>query len=82
MQPCSHGIVGHTHSPGMADPPLPALEERIAKAFHEKYEELAPSFGWETQEGSQTEWKWVPWNQRALMCATVRALLEEGVFDA
>jgi len=52
-----------------------ALE--IAKAFHAKYEELAPSFGYhtriETREFSLNS------NNAQLMLAVCEALLKEGV---
>jgi hypothetical protein len=53
--------------------------EQIAQMFHEQYEELAPSFGYETREASRKPWSEVPANNRALMIAVVgkvRAALE------
>jgi hypothetical protein len=43
--------------------------ESIARAFHETYERLAPSFGYETREASAKPWGQVPENNRALMTA-------------
>lgn len=48
----------------------------IAAAFHATYEELAPTFGYETREESRKAWKDVPQQNRALMRATVRRLLD------
>jgi hypothetical protein len=53
--------------------------EPIAKAFHQAYEENAPTFGYETREASAKPWAEVPANNRALMIATVAVLLEQGV---
>jgi len=53
--------------------------EDIARKFHEAYEELAPDFGYETREASRKPWGEVPENNRLLMTAVVRRLLEEGV---
>ena len=53
-------------------------DEQIAQAFHEAYERLAPSFGYETREASAKPWADVPANNRALMTAVageVRAVL-------
>lgn len=40
-----------------------------AQAFHEAYERLAPSFGYETRKESAVPWEDVPENNRALMTA-------------
>lgn len=40
-----------------------------AKAFHEAYERLAPSFGYETRKESAVPWEQVPEQNRALMTA-------------
>ncbi|MHA2403290.1 MAG: hypothetical protein ACXADH_09900 [Candidatus Kariarchaeaceae archaeon] len=53
-------------------------EEFIARAFHEAYEELAPSFGYETRKKSRVDWKDIPENNRNLMIATVIQLLNDG----
>ena len=50
-------------------------EEAIARRFHEAYERLAPSFGYETRRESAVPWEEVPENNRRLMVATVRAAL-------
>ncbi len=59
-----------------------ALEpERLAQAFHEAYEELAPQFGYKTREASAVPWADVPENNKRLMIATcervARAAIEE-----
>jgi hypothetical protein len=52
--------------------------EPIARRFHENYERLAPDFGYETRETSAVPWEMVPAQNKALMIATVAALLDEG----
>ena len=47
----------------------------IAQAFHEHYERLAPTFGYETRTESAVPWENVPEQNRALMVATVGAVL-------
>lgn len=53
--------------------------EEIAKEFHDAYEELAPSHGYETREASAKPWEEVPENNRNLMIATVNRLLVSNV---
>lgn len=43
--------------------------EAVARAFHETYERLAPSHGYETRKASAVPWEQVPANNRALMTA-------------
>lgn len=52
--------------------------ERIARAFHEAYERLAPAHGYSTREASAVPWDEVPEQNRELMVATVEALLAQG----
>lgn len=49
--------------------------ERIAAAFHSTYERLAPANGYETRPDSAVPWADVPASNKALMIATVEALL-------
>jgi hypothetical protein len=56
--------------------------ERIARAFHAKYEELAPMFGYRTREASAKPWEDVPVENRRLMIATVLELIDGGVISA
>lgn len=53
--------------------------ERIAQAFHDAYEELAPEHGYETREVSRVPWEKVPRRNRDLMVATVQRLLDRSV---
>ena len=53
--------------------------ERIAQAFHENYEMLAPEHGYETRKASAVPWEDVPEQNRNLMIAVVRALIGDGV---
>lgn len=48
--------------------------EEIARAFHEAYERLAPSFGYKTREASAKPWSEVPEQNRNLMIAVVESL--------
>ena len=56
-----------------------AEAEFVARQFHETYERLAPTFGYETRRESRTPWSQVPEHNRSLMIATARELLDEGV---
>jgi hypothetical protein len=56
--------------------------ERVAQAFHEAYEELAPEFGYRTREASAKPWADVPSANRALMQATVQRLLDRQFIRA
>ena len=49
--------------------------EKVAREFHETYERLAPSFGYETRPESAVPWEQVPENNRNLMVAVVRSVL-------
>lgn len=53
--------------------------EEVAQAFHETYERLAPSMGYETRKGSQVPWADVPADNKRLMIATARSLLSNRV---
>lgn len=52
-----------------------ATAERVARSFHEKYEELAPQHGYKTREESAVPWNKVPENNKKLMIETVYAVL-------
>lgn len=56
-----------------------ATPESAAKAFHDSYERLAPSFGYETRKESAVPWSMVPENNRRLMVAVCEDVLSEGV---
>lgn len=49
--------------------------EALAQRFHETYERLAPSFGYETRKASAVAWNEVPENNRKLMIAVCAELL-------
>ena len=61
------------------DADLDELAELIAQDFHETYERLAPYHGYETREASAKSWADVPEQNKALMVAVVRSLLEDGM---
>ena len=57
--------------------------EKIARSFHEAYEDLAPSHGYKTREASAVPWEQVPEQNKSLMIAVAGKLLDDGViFDA
>ncbi len=49
--------------------------EALARAFHETYERLAPSYGYETRRASAVPWEQVPENNKQLMIAVCEELL-------
>ena len=49
--------------------------EKLAKLFHEIYEELAPSYGYVTREESVKPWKDVPGQNKKLMTAVCERIL-------
>jgi hypothetical protein len=53
--------------------------DRIAREFHERYERLAPDFGYKTRDASAVPWDQVPEANANLMRGVVRSLLEDGV---
>ena len=50
--------------------------EQLAQRFHETYERLAPDFGYKTREASAKPWAEVPENNRNLMVAVCKEILE------
>jgi hypothetical protein len=50
--------------------------EKLAELFHSTYERLAPSFGYKTREASAKPWADVPEDNKALMVAVCREILE------
>jgi hypothetical protein len=51
--------------------------EELAQFFHETYEHLAPSFGYKTREASAKPWAEVPEQNKNLMIAVCREVLEK-----
>lgn len=49
----------------------------LARAFHEAYERLAPSFGYETRRASAVPWEDVPEPNRSLMIAVAGEVLSD-----
>lgn len=56
-----------------------ASPEAVARSFHEAYERLAPTFGYETRRESAVPWDSVPEQNRKLMTAVVEDLLRQGI---
>lgn len=57
----------------MTDTPTSA--EKLAAAFHETYERLAPDFGYKTREDSAKPWAEVPEQNKRLMIAVCAEIL-------
>lgn len=57
------------------------MSEQLARLFHETYERLAPTFGYETRKGSAVPWDQVPARNKRLMIA-VADLIELEYFSA
>ena len=51
--------------------------ELLARTFHESYERLAPSFGYDTRDDSRQPWEQVPESNRKLMVATAEAVITQ-----
>lgn len=49
--------------------------EQLALLFHDTYERLAPSHGWQTQERSRKPWEEVPSENKSLMIAVASEVL-------
>ena len=49
--------------------------ELLARTFHDSYERLAPSFGYDTRDDSRQPWEQVPEQNRNLMVATAEAVI-------
>jgi hypothetical protein len=49
--------------------------EELARLFHDAYERLAPSFGYETRKESAVAWEQVPEQNRSLMIAVAGEVL-------
>jgi hypothetical protein len=54
---------------------------QVAEAFHDTYERLAPQFNYKTRRESAVPWEDVDPLLQALMMATVRDLVENGVIS-
>jgi hypothetical protein len=50
--------------------------EELAQKFHEIYEQLAPSFGYETRKESAKPWSEVPEKNKQLMTAVCAEILK------
>ena len=48
----------------------------LARAFHETYERLAPSFGYKTRKESAVPWAQLPARNKQLLIAVCAELLE------
>lgn len=57
------------------------MEERIAAAFHDSYERLAPAFGYDTREASKLPWPQLNLQMRGLMCEVIRDLIGKGFIE-
>lgn len=51
--------------------------EELARFFHETYERLAPEHGYETRKATAVPWEDVPENNRQLMIAVCKAVIDK-----
>ncbi len=51
--------------------------EQLANKFHDYYESLAPQHDYKTRKSSAVAWKDVPENNKKLMIAVCKKILEE-----
>lgn len=58
---------------------MSSRDEFVAREFHDAYERLAPTFGYETREASRVAWARVPKDNRRLMIAVVDELVRREV---
>lgn len=54
--------------------------EELAQTFHEIYERLAPNFNYKTREASAVPWEDVPENNKRLMIAVCKELMEQHYY--
>jgi hypothetical protein len=67
---------------GQSEQSLLAVQAtRIAKRFHERYERMAPRYGYETRAESAVPWEDLPDANKRLMIGVVKALLAEGTIN-
>ena len=52
-------------------------DEELASLFHSTYEDLAPTYGYETRKESAVPWSEVPEQNRLLMCEVVSRVRSE-----
>lgn len=62
---------------GTPTPPLLRDPVALARRFHELYEEITPSCGYETRSESAVPWDEVPQANRFLMIAVAAAIQAE-----
>jgi len=65
----------------MLPPPGLTTSERIARAFHEAYEQIAPELRYTTRRQSAKPWEQVPDSNRELMMRTVDELLAAQIIQ-
>lgn len=72
----------HDPLPGSAAERSPfPMSEAIARKFHEQYEQLARTFGYETRRESAVPWEQVPERNRRLMITVIYSLLAADVIE-
>lgn len=50
--------------------------DEVARFFHETYERLAPEFSYKTRKASAVAWEDVPENNKELMVAVARRVID------
>jgi hypothetical protein len=65
----------------VSDTRLPILHDPVALArrFHEVYEDLAPTFGYETRTETRVAWDDLPTENRQLMTAVAAVIQAEAL---
>lgn len=61
--------------------PLTRQAEAVARHFHEVYEQLAPAYNYRTRPESSVPWENVPSNNRNLMIAVAKELLDRDIIQ-
>ncbi|MEO3860890.1 hypothetical protein [Acrocarpospora sp. B8E8] len=67
--------------PGDPDQLAYTAAEKVARAFHQAYERLAPDHGYKTREATAVPWDDVPWGNKRLMIAVAHTLIRDGVIS-
>lgn len=55
---------------------IASKEEQLAILFHSTYERLAPNYDYKTRKASAVPWEDVPENNKKLMIAVCKEILE------
>lgn len=73
--------MGESRFNALPDRQREGIADILAAAFHQTYEDFAPEYGYETRPESRKAWGEVPEQNRRLMTAVVKSLLERGLLE-